>query len=151
MQEQESNKIHEHDHKNCGHSNQSQNDDIILETKLISQNLSLTYSPITEERMKARDFMTHFFKRQDAVKVLLQVIVITKEYKVKKVAAIHIQDFLTRSIKFEIDYCKEDLAFIEGLILSTVSDFNIMIKIEEILLDCLQEIYGAKKCKFPLN
>lgn len=66
---------------------------------------------------------------------------------IRQVAAINIQDFLTRSIKFEIDYAKAELAFMEGLIISTVLDFNIQIKVEGILLDTLMEIYSAKKCK----
>lgn len=55
-------------------------EDIILETELISQNLELTYSPTGEEREKANDFMNHFLKRDDSVKVLLQVIAINKDF-----------------------------------------------------------------------
>lgn len=69
---------HNHDHKDCGHANIDS--DIVLETKLISQNLELTMSPNEDERTKANQFMDHFFKREDSIKVLLQVIVINKEF-----------------------------------------------------------------------
>lgn len=68
----------QHEHTDCGHT--WPDNDTILETKLISQNLELTYSPCEKEREKAKNFMDHFLKRKDAVRVLLQVIVLNKDF-----------------------------------------------------------------------
>jgi hypothetical protein len=65
--------------------------------------------------------------------------------EVRQTAAITLQSHLKESINIKIDYSKESLSFIEGLIVSSLIDFELESNIESELENSLVHIYGCQR------